>query len=120
MAAYDQSVRRSPGSDPLVPEPAAGRKTRVATPDTKTMRNLQKQGKAMPPLQSGGRPRFQIRNASDLDDAIKAVGRVAPAGRPKVRKYIMARAKALGLSSAIPDTWAADGSLKSPGSSSGS
>jgi hypothetical protein len=112
MAVYDQSIRRSPGSDPLVPESLAGRKLRVATPDAKTMRNLQKQGKAMPPLQSGGRPRFQIRNASDLDNAIKAVGRVALAGRPKVRMYIISRARALGLMSAIPDTWNADGSLK--------
>lgn len=112
MAAYDQSVRRSPGSDPLVPEPVAGRKPRVATPDSKTMRNLQKQGKAMSPLQPGGRPRFNIANAGDLENAIKAVGRVAPAGRQKVRKYIMARAKALGLSKSIPDTWNADGTLK--------
>jgi hypothetical protein len=119
MAAYDQSVRRSAGSDPLVPEPVAGRKRPVARPDAATMRNLQKQGKAMPPLQAGGTGRFPIRNAGDLDNAIKAVGRVAPAGRPKVRKYIMARAKALGLSKSIPDTWNADGTLKT-GSDSGS
>jgi hypothetical protein len=87
----------------------------MATPDVATMRNLQKQGKAMPPAEPGGRPRFQIRNAGDLDDAIRAVGRVRPntdEARAKVRRYIMDRAKALGLSSRIPDTWQPDGSLK--------
>lgn len=95
----------------------------MATPDAATMRNLRKQGKAMPPAQVGGRPRFPIRNAGDLDKAIKAVGRVRPnteQARQKVRKYIIARAKALGLASRLPDSWAADGSLKSTGSNSGS
>lgn len=122
MAAYDQSISRSPGSDPLVPEPtSAGRKRRVATPDTRTMRNLQKQGKAIPNAQ--GKPSFQIRNAADLDNAIKAVGRVRPnteEARSRVRRYIISRAKALGLTSSLPDTWAADGSLKTTGSNSGS
>jgi hypothetical protein len=80
------------------------------------MRKLQKQGKAMPPTPGGDRPRFQIRNADDLDNAIKAVGRARPNTGPehdKVRRYIAQRAKALGLSSRIPDTWGADGSLKS-------
>lgn len=94
----------------------------MATPDVATMRKLQKQGKAMPPKQPGGRPRFQIRNASELDDAIRAVGRATDAQgqhtdaeRAKVRRYIMSRAKALGLSSRIPGTWASDGSLKQGG-----
>lgn len=119
MSAYGQMIQRTPGTDPLVPRPVAGRKPRMAAPDTKTMRNLQKQGKAMPPLQPGGRPRFNIKNASDLDNAIKAVGRVAPAGRPRVRKFIMARARALGLSARIPDTWDSSGNLKA-GNDSGS
>jgi hypothetical protein len=87
----------------------------MATPDVKTMRNLQKQGKALPPAKPGGRPRFQIQNGPDLDNAILAIGRVrpnTPAARAKVRVYIMSRAKALGLTSKIPDTWQADGSLK--------
>lgn len=88
----------------------------MARPDAATMRKLQKQGKAMPPTPGGDRPRFQIRNADDLDNAIKAVGRARPNTGPehdKVRRYIAQRAKALGLSSKIPDTWADDGSLKS-------
>lgn len=118
MAGYGSQVSRATGSDPLVTEPTPARKRRVmATPDVATMRNLQKQGKAMPPSKPGGRPRFNIANADDLDNAIRAVGRVRPnteAARSKVRKYIAARAKALGLTSRLPDTWAADGSLKQP------
>jgi hypothetical protein len=91
----------------------------MAAPDAATMRNLQSQGKAMP--NASGNPSFPIRNADDLAKAILAVGRVKPAtdaARAKVRCYIAARAKALGLSSKIPDTWAADGSLKDDGNSS--
>jgi hypothetical protein len=89
----------------------------MATPDAATMRKLQAQGKAMPPSQSGGTPRFPIRNAADLDNAIRAVGRVKPdtdAARAKVRRYIISRAKSLGLSSKIPDTWNSDGDLITP------
>ena len=123
MAGYGSQVRRAGGSDPLVPEPTPARKRRaMATPDVATMRKLQKQGKALPPSKPGGRPRFQIANADDLDNAIRAIGRVRPdteAARSKVRRYVIARARALGLSSRIPDTWAADGSLKSSGGSAG-
>jgi len=61
---------------------------------------------------SGGR--FPIRNRSDLLKAIRAVGRAkgGEEGRRKVRRFIIRRARALGLSDLIPDTWASDGSLK--------
>lgn len=85
----------------------------MAVPDAATMKRLVQQGKAMPAPGQARPGRFNIRNASELDDAIKAVGRVPAAGRPKVRKFIMARAKALGLSSRIPDTWDSSGNLKS-------
>jgi hypothetical protein len=118
MAGYGSQIRRATGSDPLVPEPTSARKRRaMATPDVATMRKLQAQGKAMPPSQPGGRPRFNIANASDLDNAIRAVGRVQPptdAARSKVRRYIIQRAKALGLSSRIPDSWNEDGDLITP------
>ena len=68
------------------------------------------QGQAMP----GGR--FPIRNRTDLANAIRAVGRVQPPteeARSRVRRFIIKRARALGATDAIPDTWAADGSLKS-------
>ena len=85
----------------------------MAGPDTQTRRSLTRQGKAMPdPDGSGGR--FPIRNRSDLLKAIRAVGRAkgGEEGRRKVRRFIIRRARALGLSDLIPDTWAADGSLK--------
>lgn len=66
-------------------------------------------GQAMP----GGR--FPVRNRDDLENAIRAVGRVQPPteeARSKVRRFVIKRAKALGLSDVIPDTWNADGSLK--------
>ncbi len=87
----------------------------MARPDVATMRKLQKQGKAMPPAPGSDRPRFQIRNRQDLHDAILAVGRSRPntdAERAKVRRFIQKRARALGLTSMIPDDWNSDGSLK--------
>lgn len=87
----------------------------MATPSTATMRHLQAKGQAMPPLKAGGRPRFNIKTAADLDNAIRAVGRVAPEGRSAVRRYVMKRAAQMKLSSRIPDTWASGGSLKNSG-----
>jgi HK97 family phage prohead protease len=48
--------------------------------------------------------------------AIKAVGR-GGADHDGIRKYLIGRAKAIGKSSMIPDTWNADGSLKDATSS---
>lgn len=81
----------------------------MAGPDTETRRRLAGQNKALP----GGR--FPIRNGADLAKAIKAVGRAAGGeqGRRKVRRFIISRAKALGLTSSIPDSWNADGSVDS-------
>lgn len=111
MADYGSMIQRAAGADPLVPQPMKGKM--MATPDAATMRRLQAQGKAMP--NAKGNPSFPIRNAADLDKAIQAVGRVKPAtdeARARVRRYIAARAKALGLSSKIPGSWADDGTLK--------
>lgn len=68
---------------------------------------LAKQGRAM----AAGS--FPITNADDLDNAIRAVGRAkgGDAQRAAVRRFIMRRAKELNLSSRIPDSWNADGSL---------
>ncbi|MBB4931855.1 hypothetical protein F4561_002675 [Lipingzhangella halophila] len=69
---------------------------------------LASEGKAM----AGGR--YPIRNRGDLQNAISAVGRAkgGEEGRRKVRRHIAKRARALGLSSMIPDTWGSGGSLK--------
>jgi hypothetical protein len=58
---------------------------------------------------------FPIKTRADLENAIRAVGRVRPnteEARSRVRRFIIKRAGALGASDAIPDTWSADGSLK--------
>lgn len=79
----------------------------MADLSTAARQKAAKQGDAMP----GGR--FPIRNQMDLENAIRAVGRAKGGedGRAQVRRFIMRRARALGLSKLIPDTWSADGSL---------
>ena len=71
-------------------------------------RNAAAKGQALP----GGR--FPIRNRNDLENAIRAVGRAkgGDAGRNTVRRFIIKRARALGLSDLVPDTWNSDGTLK--------
>ena len=54
---------------------------------------------------------YPIADEEDLGKAIHAVGR-GGASHDAIRKHIIARAKALGLSKQIPDNWNADGSLK--------
>lgn len=84
----------------------------MAEPTTGQRKMLAKMGLAMP---DGS---YYIRNgtvgASDLDNAIKAVGRgEADGGNGNdIRRHIMKRADALKLSAKIPDTWNPDGSLK--------
>lgn len=82
-----------------------------AAPTAEKRERADKSGAALP----GGR--YPIENESDLRKAIHAVGRAGgPSGsssdRSQVRRHIIKRARALGLSNLIPDTWASDGSLK--------
>jgi len=80
----------------------------VAGPSAEQRRKAEGKGQAM----AGGR--FPIRNREDLIKAIHAVGRAkgGEAGRAAVRRFIIKRAKALGLTSLLPSNWASDGSLK--------
>jgi hypothetical protein len=68
-------------------------------------RQMASSGQAM----DGGE--YPIADADDLDKAIRAVGRGGDSHNA-IRKHVMARAKALGKSSEIPDNWNSDGSLK--------
>lgn len=81
----------------------------MATPSADQLRRLKKQGKAMAPAKAGGKPRFYIRNGADLDNAIHAVGQ-GGGSHDDIRAYIIRRAKALGMSSRIPDNWTSSGS----------
>ena len=78
----------------------------MATPTAAQKRMFAKMGIAMP---DGS---YYIRDAAELSDAIKAVGR-GNADHDTIRKHIITRAKALHLEKQIPDNWNADGSEKS-------
>jgi hypothetical protein len=86
----------------------------VADYSADPLRQLVKQGKAMPAPGQSRPGRFPIKNRADLENAIQAVGRVngGEPERAKVRRFIMRRARELNLSALVPSTWAADGSLK--------
>jgi hypothetical protein len=60
---------------------------------------LAKSGKA---LSSGS---FPIRNAEDLQNAIKAFGRAKESERADVKRHIIKRARALGKYDLVPDDW---------------
>ena len=85
----------------------------MAQLDAQQKKKLLAKGQAI--KNASGKPSFQIANKNDLSNAIRAVGRVRPnteEARSRVRRYIIRRARALGASNMIPDTWSADGSLK--------
>lgn len=54
---------------------------------------------------------YPIADAADLSNAIHAVGR-GNAPHDSIRAHIVKRAKALGLSDKIPDSWGSGGSMK--------
>lgn len=62
---------------------------------------------------------YPIADAEDLSNAIKAVGRGTAHSHNEIRRHVIKRAKALGKSEEIPDTWNSDGSLKSEASDLG-
>jgi hypothetical protein len=57
---------------------------------------------------------YPIADEDDLHKSIHAVGRGRHASHDAIRRHIMARADALGLSSLIPEDWESDGSLSQP------
>lgn len=72
---------------------------------TKQRKQMAAGGQAM----AGGR--YPIANKSDLRNAIRAVGR-GNGDHNAIRKHIMKRASALGLTSMVPSNWGSDGSMK--------
>src|SRR5208282_354399 len=58
---------------------------------------------------------YPVADAEDLRHAIRAVGRGRHDSHDSIRRHIIARAKALGMSGAIPDDWNADGTLENAG-----
>lgn len=82
--------------------------------DTDDLNKMLAKGHAI--KNANGDPSYPIEDEEDLDKAIKAVGR-GGSDHDAIRKHIIKRAKALGLSSKIPDNWNADGSMKGATSS---
>ena len=72
------------------------------------MKSMAAKGQAM--KNASGAPSYPIADEEDLSNAIHAVGR-GGSSHNAIRKHIIARAKALGLSSRIPDNWNPDGSM---------
>lgn len=69
------------------------------------LKALQAKGHTFP-----GGTSYPIDDDDDLDKAVQAVGR-GGAEHDAIRKYVAARAKAMGKADKIPETWNADGSL---------
>lgn len=72
----------------------------LANIPTSTRKKLASEGKAMP---HGG---FPIRNAQDLRNAIQAFGRAKDPAAAK--RHIIKRARALGMTSILPQKWKVD------------
>lgn len=80
------------------------------------MKAMAAKGQAM--KNASGEPSYPIADEEDLHNAIHAVGR-GGSSHDAIRKHIISRAKALGMSSAIPDNWSPDGSMSDSDSDGG-
>lgn len=85
----------------------------MAGPSPQQRRELAQRGQALPDAGTGSGGRFPIRNTRDLQKAIRAVGRArgGEQGRAKVRRFIIKRARQLGATNTVPESWNADGSV---------
>jgi hypothetical protein len=85
----------------LAGAPANTDTSNPANLNTAARRKLLKRGEAMPGPDG---PRYPIRNRSDLEKAIRAVGR-AKGDHAAIRAFIKRRAAALGALDMIPESW---------------
>ena len=67
---------------------------------TDKRKEMAKKGQAMPDGQ------YPIATVGDLKNAIRAYGRAKDGDKPKVRRHIKKRARALGKTDLIPESWA--------------
>jgi HK97 family phage prohead protease len=109
-ASDPDSAQEGTDDDSARSIPARATRAKYSAAQLKTMMG---DGEAM--ANSAGDPSFPIADAEDLGNAIHAVG-LGNKSNNSIRVFIMKRAKALGLSSKIPDTWNADGSVTSKSS----
>lgn len=78
----------------------------MATPTAAQRSHALHQGHALPPLNGGGsgEARFPIENEGELVKAVKMVG-LAKGNKDAIRRYIMRRARSMGLERLIPPHW---------------
>lgn len=78
------------------------------------LRQMVKQRKAMPAPAQDRAGRFPIASRADLENAIRAVGRVngGEVERAKVRRFIIKRAREMNLLNLVPDSWDSSGNAK--------
>jgi HK97 family phage prohead protease len=85
--------------------------------DEAALKKMSKTGGTMP--NAKGEPSYPIGDQEDLHNAIHAIGR-GKADHDKIKAHIKDRAKALGLTSQLPQSWhAEDNSLASTGVQAG-
>lgn len=116
LAQYRDIVahRAELGEELDAPEARAVDKGNIDTPDADDLNTAAREyaaskGSAMDGGSYPIRP-LDMHGKTDLDKAINAVGR-GDASHDKIRRHIMTRAEALGLTSMIPDNWQSDGSI---------
>lgn len=85
----------------------------MAGPNAQERKKALAKGQALPDPTGQVPARYPVRNRNDLKKAIRAVGRSTKSSHSVVRKFIIRRARALGLTALIPDTWNSNGTLKS-------
>lgn len=107
LAIHETWEDPMPETDTGEVEPVTDEATEAYTAAQK--RDALAKGQAM--KNAAGKPSYTIKNKADLRRAIKAVGR-GGADHNEIRKHVMDRAAALGLTAMIPDNWNKDGSLK--------
>lgn len=100
------------GLNPALVGLAAEPEIEKAKYSAEELRQMLKDGKAM--KNPNGDPSYPIGDKEDLQNAIHAVGR-GSGDHDAIRAYIKRRAKALGASDMIPDSWNGSDKAETPG-----
>jgi ATP-dependent Clp endopeptidase proteolytic subunit ClpP len=103
----DSSASGDTDHDYVLPDGRPGPKASLRNADKYKQADRDRMAKSGEAMDDGSYP---IADEEDLGNAIHAVGR-GGADHDAIRRHIIKRAKALGLSERIPGNWNADGSL---------
>lgn len=77
----------------------------MATPGREVKRKMTAEQRRNKPTLPGSDDRFPIGDRTDLSAAISSYGRADDADKPKVKRWIIRRARELGAVSMLPDDW---------------